>query len=75
MLDVEGLDSGVSLARVDLGHGRGVVGHMEYGDAVALDVRVEKANVNFSVGLDLLTFFDESHIDGCIACQSLAVIG
>ena len=69
------MDSGIGLARVDLSHCRGIVGHMEYGDAVALDVRVEKADVNFSVGLDLLTFFDESHIDGRIACQSLAVIG
>ena len=75
VLNVEGLDVGLGLAGVDLGHGRGVVGHMVDGHVLALQVRVEEADVHLAVGLDLLAVLDEGHVDGLVAVEGLALLG
>ena len=75
MLDIEGLDVGVGLAGVDLGHGRSVVGHVVDGHVLTLEVRVKEANVHLAVGLDLLAVLEEGHIDGLVAVKGLALLG
>ena len=75
VLDIEGLDVGVGLAGVDLGHGRSVVGHVVDGHVLTLEVRVKEANVHLAVGLDLLAVLEEGHIDGLVAVKGLALLG
>ena len=75
MLNVEGLDVGVGLTGIDLGHRRGVVSHMVDGHVLALKVRIEEADVHLAVGLDLLSVLDEGHIDGFVAVKGLALLG
>ena len=75
VLDVEGLDVDLGLAGVDLGHGRSVVGHMVDGHVLALEVRVEEADVHLAVGLDLPAVLDEGHVDGLVAVEGLALLG
>ena len=75
VLDVEGLDVGLGLAGVDLGHGRGVIGHVVDGHVLAFEVRIEEADVHLAVGLDLLAVLDEGHVDGLVAVESLALLG
>ena len=75
VLDVEGLDVDLGLAGVDLGHGRGVVGHVVDGHVLAFEVRVEEADVHLAVGLDLLAVLDEGNVDGLVTVEGLALLG
>ena len=74
MIHVEALDGGVGLAGADGLDLRRIVGHAVHAHLFALDVRVEEADVQGTIGLDLVAVFvEQRHINGDRILEHLAL--
>ena len=74
MIHVEALDGGVGLAGADGLDLRRIVGHAVHAHFFALDVRVEEADVQSAIGLDLVAVFvEQRHINGDRILEHLAL--